>query len=206
MSVSSIRVGMNRPTVNTPEAVQGILRRYDLQPELQVVTGSETGTDVLAFQEQEHSWVEWPSAVRVAELPVGSDVDEDEGSEAYDKRHEERGQQGLTDMLLALAPYLHSPLVIQVALQKCAQALIDFCGFAKKGMDSFYKREADKYKGITELSSRYPKLFESTRAALKDFKSEQNGSTVQGTLRIKTNEPATSFVLLLSMMPRKAKE
>jgi hypothetical protein len=94
----------------------------------------------------------------------------------------------------------------QKALQGIVEPLIDFCTFAEKGMNDFYKREADKYKGITELSSRYPKLFENARAALKDFKSEQNGSTVQGTLRIKTDEPVTSFVLLLSMMPREAKK
>jgi hypothetical protein len=94
----------------------------------------------------------------------------------------------------------------QKALQGIVEPLIDFCTFAEKGMNDFYKREADKYKGITELSSRYPKLFENARAALKEFKSEQNGSTVQGTLQIKTDEPATSFVLLLSMMPREAKK
>jgi hypothetical protein len=94
----------------------------------------------------------------------------------------------------------------RTALLSFAQALIDFCTFAEKGMDGFYKREADKYKGVTELSSRYPKLFENTRAALKDFKSEQKGSMVEGILRIKTDEPVTSFVLLLSMMPREAKD
>jgi hypothetical protein len=94
----------------------------------------------------------------------------------------------------------------QTALKNLIEPLIDFTFFADKGMDAFYKREADKYKGITELSSRYPKLFENTRAALKEFKSEQKGSTVQGTLRIKTDEPVTSFVLLLSMMPRGAKD
>jgi hypothetical protein len=94
----------------------------------------------------------------------------------------------------------------QTALKNLVEPLIDFTFFADKGMKDFYKREADKYKGITELSSRYPKLFENTRAALKEFKSEQKGSTVQGTLRIKTDEPVTSFVLLLSMMPRGAKD
>ncbi len=94
----------------------------------------------------------------------------------------------------------------QTALKNLVEPLIDFTFFADKGMNAFYKREADKYKGITELSSRYPKLFENTRAALKEFQSEQKGSTVEGTLRIKTDEPATSFVLLLSMMPRAAKD
>jgi hypothetical protein len=94
----------------------------------------------------------------------------------------------------------------QKALKGIVEPLIDFTFFAEKGMDAFYKREADKYKGIPELSSRYPKLFQSTRTALKDFKSEQVGSTVRGTLHIKTDEPVTSFVLLLSMMPRAAKE
>jgi hypothetical protein len=108
---------MNRPTVNTPEAVQEILEQYDLQLELQVVTGSEAGTGVLAFEED--AYAGWPSAVRVDELPdvSGEDKDErdDEWYEACHKLHVERGQQGLTDMLLALAPHLSSPLVVQVA-------------------------------------------------------------------------------------------
>ncbi len=94
----------------------------------------------------------------------------------------------------------------QTALQGIAQPLSDYFTFAEKQMDAFFKREADQYKGIAELSSRLPKTLQSARAGLKDFKSEQNGSTVQGTLRIKTEEPATSFVLLLSMMPRAAKK
>jgi hypothetical protein len=94
----------------------------------------------------------------------------------------------------------------QKALQGIAQPLIDYFTFAEKQMGAFFKREADQYKGISELSSRLPRTLQSARAALKDFKSEQNGSTVQGTLRIKTEEPTTSFVLLLSMTPRAAKK
>lgn len=94
----------------------------------------------------------------------------------------------------------------QKALQELTKPLIDFTFVAEKGMDDFFKREAEKYKGIKELSSRYPTLFENTRAALKDLQVDQKGANVQGTLRIKTNEPATSFVLLLSLVPRPAKK
>ncbi len=94
----------------------------------------------------------------------------------------------------------------QTALQGLVKPLTDFTEFAEKGMNDFFKREANQYKGIAEISSRYPKLLQSTRAALKEFQSEQKGTTVQGTLRIKTEEPATSFVLLLSLMPRAAKK
>src|SRR5215469_6856457 len=64
-----IHVGMNRPTVNTPEAVQKILRHYDVRPALQVVPANEAGTGVLAFREYVDMLVRWPSAVRVEELP-----------------------------------------------------------------------------------------------------------------------------------------
>jgi hypothetical protein len=73
MSLFYTRVGMNRPTVNTPEAVQGILEQYDARPELQVMTGNEAGTGVLAFLEDEKMLVQRPSAVQTDELPAGPD-------------------------------------------------------------------------------------------------------------------------------------
>ena len=105
-----IHVGMNRPTVNTPEAVQGILQHYDVRPALQVVTGNEAGTGVLAFLEDENMLVEGPSAVQASQLPAGADDEEQS-----DELHKELGQQGHADLLLALAPYLKTPLIIQAA-------------------------------------------------------------------------------------------
>src|SRR5215471_15892854 len=83
-----IHVGMNRPTVNMPEAVQGILQHYDVRPALQVVPANETGTGVLDFLEDEDMLVEWPSAVQAAQLPAGADDEE-----RPDELHKELGQQ-----------------------------------------------------------------------------------------------------------------
>jgi hypothetical protein len=94
----------------------------------------------------------------------------------------------------------------QTALQGIGESLVGYFAYLDKGMSDFYKREADKYKGIGELSSRLPNALKNTSAALKEFKNERKGSTVQGTVRIKTDEPVTTFVLLLSMMPRAAKK
>jgi hypothetical protein len=109
-----MRVGMNRPTVNNPEVVRDILEQYVVRPELRVVTGSEAGTGVLAFAQD---FADLPSAFRYADWPPGPGIDEDEEAwfEAYEKLHEELGEQGLTDLLLALAPHLTTPLVLQVA-------------------------------------------------------------------------------------------
>jgi len=105
-----IHVGMNRPTVNMPEAVQGILEQYDVRPALQVVPANEAGTGVLDFREYVDMLVKWPSAVQADQLPAGADDEEQS-----DALHKERGQQGLNDLLLALAPYLKTPLIIQAA-------------------------------------------------------------------------------------------
>ena len=113
---SSIRVGMNRPTVKSPEAVRGILERYDVRPELQVVAGSGAGTGALAFVKYEDMLVRWPSAVPADEMPAWDDNEPDDVQwEAEYEVHDERGEQGLTDLLLALAPYLTSALVLQAA-------------------------------------------------------------------------------------------
>jgi len=76
----------------------------------QVVPANEVGTGVLAFLEDENMLVEWPSAVQADQLPAGADDEEQS-----DELHKELGQQGLTDLLLALAPYLKTPLIIQAA-------------------------------------------------------------------------------------------
>ncbi len=121
MSVFFLRVAMNRPTVNAPEAVQGVLEQYDVRPGLQVVTEDEAGTGVLTFVERDDMPDLGPSAVPADELPAVADDEElsdaDYGQllDAENKLHEERGEQGLTDLLLSLAAYLNSQLVIQVA-------------------------------------------------------------------------------------------
>jgi hypothetical protein len=108
-----VNVAMNRPAVSTPEAVHRTLQRYDVRPGLRVVAGSEAGTGVLALAEHEDKLEVWPSAVRADELPAGDD--DEELWEAQDRLHEERGGQGLAELLGALALHLAAPLVLQAA-------------------------------------------------------------------------------------------
>lgn len=122
MPLPRIQVGINRPTINMPEAVQGILGQYDVRPYFQVVTEKEVAMNVLTFWESELLCAEWPSAVHVYEFPTEI-YDPEESEEEYEKQlevvdnlHEERGQQGLTDLLLALAPYLNTSLTIQAVI------------------------------------------------------------------------------------------
>jgi len=104
---------MNRPTVNNPEAVHRILEQFHVRPELQVASGDEAGKSELTFVSHKEMEVEWPCAIRANELPV--EPDSDEWDEAVEYLCEQCGQQGFADLLLALAPYLNSPLVLQAA-------------------------------------------------------------------------------------------
>jgi hypothetical protein len=94
----------------------------------------------------------------------------------------------------------------QTALKAVGPALAGYLEFCEKEMPPFLKRESAKYPGAKDLSPRLQGTLQNARAGLKGFTSERKGSAVEGSLRIKTDEPVTSFVLLLSMSPRPAKE
>lgn len=106
-------VTMNRPTIHSPEVVHDILLQFDLLLELQVVNGND-GKSELAFVTSEHMGVDWPSAVQVEDLP--DTTNDDEWFDAAAKVHDEQGQQGLVQLLLALSPYLNETLTLQAAI------------------------------------------------------------------------------------------
>ncbi len=72
-------------------------------------------------------------------------------------------------------------------------------------MPPFLEREPGKYPGVKDLAPRLERTLQSARAGLKDITTDRKGATVLGSARVKTDEPVTSFVLLLSMAPRAAK-
>jgi hypothetical protein len=92
------------------------------------------------------------------------------------------------------------------ALETALRQLDGYLAVAEKEMPSFYKREAPKYKDAASLAKPLGQTLKSARAALGVFKAEQDGERVQGSLRMKVENPATAFLLLLSMVPRPAKE
>jgi hypothetical protein len=94
----------------------------------------------------------------------------------------------------------------EAALKAVAPPLASYFEFAEKQMPPFLKRESGKYPGVKDLAPRLESTLQSARAGLKDFTTERKGATVPGSLRVKTDEPVTSFVLLLSMAPRPAKQ
>jgi hypothetical protein len=93
----------------------------------------------------------------------------------------------------------------QAALKTVAPPLGNYFEFCEKQMPPFLKRESAKFPGVKDLAPRLESTLQSARAGLKDFTSECKGATVQGSVRVKTDEPVTAFVLLLSMAPRPAK-
>jgi hypothetical protein len=114
-----VHVAMTRTEVTDPAAVRDLLRRYDTCPYLDVIAApGDLGT--LVLDTDEDGLDEWPSAVPVADLPPDDDDDDDDENtgawfEALWKLHEDKGEQGLNDLLLDLAPYLAGPLTLQAA-------------------------------------------------------------------------------------------
>jgi hypothetical protein len=94
----------------------------------------------------------------------------------------------------------------QKALTAIVPPLTRYFEMVEKEFPAFAKREEGKYPNVSDAVTRLVDLSKFGRAALKDFAPERKGSTVEGSLRIKTAEPATTFILLLSLMPRAAKD
>lgn len=94
----------------------------------------------------------------------------------------------------------------EAALKAVAPPLASYLEFCEKQMPPFLKREEAKYPGVKDLAPRLESTLQRAGAGLKDFTVERKGTTVLGSLRVKADEPVTSFVLLLSMAPRAAKQ
>jgi hypothetical protein len=90
---------------------------------------------------------------------------------------------------------------------KAAVAPLDgYLALAERQMPDAFKRDEDKYKGVKDLVGPLGETLKATRAALKAFKPEQDGSVVRGSLRIETKTPAAALLILSAMVPRPAKE
>ena len=109
-------VALNRVTVKRPAAVRDLLEQYETRPLLEVMGGdADTGLLVLAADDDDGN-NRWPSAVRVEDLPAeDDDASAGDCDEAVEELHEADGERGLTELLLALAPFLTSPLTLQAA-------------------------------------------------------------------------------------------
>lgn len=112
-----VNLATNRAEVNDPEAARLVLEEY--QSTLPLVVGVEGNDRVLTLEPHDPVNTFWPSAVEVADLrALGDDVDGEtwpEDRAEVEELHETRGQDGLTAMLLKLAPYLTSPFTVQAS-------------------------------------------------------------------------------------------
>ena len=75
---------------------------------------------------------------------------------------------------------------------------------AETEFPGFRDREAGKYPGAVDLAERMVGTARALRAALKDFKPEQDGPVVRASLRVKTGTPATTLLMIFNLLPRAA--
>jgi hypothetical protein len=92
------------------------------------------------------------------------------------------------------------------SLQKALGQLDRYLTLCEKQMPAFFERESSKHKDAGELTRPTMGSIQSLRTALKAFKPQHEGKRVTGTLALKSDRPVTTFVLLLSLIPRPAKE
>jgi hypothetical protein len=105
-------VAINDPKINAPAAVSNALEPFDLCRLRLEIAETGDGAKLKMEDDFDPEDADWPSVVRTAELP---DQDDAFASDDESRLHDERGQQGLMDLLLALAPYLAEPLILQAA-------------------------------------------------------------------------------------------
>ncbi len=103
-------VTSNTAKVSDLDAVYAVLREY------------ETDCDILSRRDEDgrggviriHGEETWPRAVKRDELPPPNDTND--GDDAWLEVMFDKGDQGFLDLLLALAPHLTVPLVVQAVM------------------------------------------------------------------------------------------
>lgn len=115
MSMGCTCVLTNGAKIKDEVAVGRVLDERDIRPPMAVVRNA--GAARLTLGEGELPDVlEWPSAVYADEMPSPYEFDDDDLLEDAELEvHEDKGEQGFIDLLVALAPYLDEPLIIQAA-------------------------------------------------------------------------------------------
>jgi hypothetical protein len=113
----SIELTSTKAKVRDAQKVREILESYALQGvDIELYEEGPGGTLEMGFQEGEPDWFEWPLALHRDQWPPENpdeELDEDDWVETeWDKRYEEKGEEGFLALLRDLAPCLETPLMI----------------------------------------------------------------------------------------------
>lgn len=98
-------VTSNTAMVSDLDAVHAVLSKYEIDGDIHSRREKGGRGGMIRIRGEET----WPRAVKRDELPPPNDTDDDGWLDVMF----EKGDQGFLDLLLALAPYLTTPLVVQ---------------------------------------------------------------------------------------------
>ena len=120
MSVDYIYARSNRAALNYVKAAQEESERYAVLPKPEILSRGDGGEGTISLVRESPDESNWPSALPVAELPEPpSDENDEEANfrwgEAIDALQEAHGEQGFSEWLRSLAPYLKEPFIVQAA-------------------------------------------------------------------------------------------
>jgi hypothetical protein len=91
-------------------------------------------------------------------------------------------------------------------LAKALAGLNDHLDFLGKQMPAFFEAQQKKYEGAKELAGRMEAAMKAARVGLKAATPRVTGNVLEATAQIRTDQPITDAVLLLSLMPRTKKK
>jgi hypothetical protein len=94
----------------------------------------------------------------------------------------------------------------QPALEKVLETLGKYFELAKTKMPEVLRAQHREYPGAKEVAEDLIRAIQAAQAGLRDTKVVRNGNKVEATIAIKTDQPVSTAVLLLSLMPREAKK
>ncbi len=91
------------------------------------------------------------------------------------------------------------------SLKALVAPLDGYLELAETELPKALKRDVGKYPSALDLQKPLVESIQALRASLKEFRPEQNGRVVHAKLRVKTQTPATTLVMIASLMPRASK-
>jgi hypothetical protein len=92
------------------------------------------------------------------------------------------------------------------AIKKVVEGLNSYFDMAKTKMPEFLKTQQQQYPGSKEVADRLTRAIDATQTALAHAKIARNANEVEATILVKTEQPASTAVLMLSLVPRPKKK
>jgi hypothetical protein len=92
------------------------------------------------------------------------------------------------------------------ALRKLLDGLSDYFATAKKQMPAFFRSQETAFPGAKQVAAKMDQALAAAEAGLGGVQVVRNGRKIEAAVLAKTEQPVSTAVLLVSLIPRAAKK